>query len=553
MYLNYVVDIPEIKGKITFRNKGNARYVYYEYDRIYDPSKQYTTVKRVTIGKVSDDDETKMRPNENFRKHFPEVEVPESLADSERSSCLKAGTYMVINQVVKNAGLNQKLEDVFGAKAAGMILDFAAYSIITESNAAQYYPDYAFNHPLFTEDMKIYSDSTLSEFFRSINENQRQGFLDKWNEERNHRERIYVSYDSTNKNCEAGNISMVEYGAAKVDAGFPIFNYAVGYDLNNSEPLMYEKYPGSINDVSQLQFMIEKVKGYGYRKIGFILDRGYFSKENLRYMDNNGFSYIIMVKGCKEFIRDLIREHKGSFESDWGHQISEFGVYGKTVQTFVYAADTAKAAGERSRLEENIREMQNYLARFQDTEHEFGPMFHKYFHMHYNKETGHFVYGEPNLSVIREELDLCGYFAIISSEKMEAKEAIGLYKNRDASEKVFRADKSYLGNNCLRVASEESASTKIFIGFIALIIRCKIYQALKNKAKELVKKPNYLTVPEAIRELEKIEMNRQLDKVYRLDHAVTKTQKVILDAFDIDAAHVTYKANWISEVLKGRG
>ena len=173
--------------------------------------------------------------------------------------------------------------------------------------------------------------------------------------------------------------------------------------------------------------------------------------------------------------------------------------------------------------------------------------------MHYNKETGHFVYGEPNLSVIREELDLCGYFAIISSEKMEAKEAIGLYKNRDASEKVFRADKSYLGNNCLRVASEESASTKIFIGFIALIIRCKIYQALKNKAKELVKKPNYLTVPEAIRELEKIEMNRQLDKVYRLDHAVTKTQKVILDAFDIDAAHVTYKANWISEVLKGRG
>ena len=55
MYLNYVVDIPKIKGKITFRNKGKARYVYYECDRIYDPSKQYTTVKRVTIGKISDD------------------------------------------------------------------------------------------------------------------------------------------------------------------------------------------------------------------------------------------------------------------------------------------------------------------------------------------------------------------------------------------------------------------------------------------------------------------------------------------------------------------
>ena len=51
---------------------------------------------------------------------------------------------------------------------------------------------------------------------------------------------------------------MVEFGAAKIDVGLPIFNYAVGYDLNNREPLMYEKYPGSINDVSQLQFMVEK-------------------------------------------------------------------------------------------------------------------------------------------------------------------------------------------------------------------------------------------------------------------------------------------------------
>lgn len=98
---------------------------------------------------------------------------------------------------------------------------------------------------------------------------------------------------------------------------------------------------------------------------------------------------------------------------------------------------------------------------------------------------------------------------------MNAKYAINLYKSRDVSEKVFRADKSYLGNHCLRVASEEAASNKIFIGFLALIIRCRIYAALKEKAKEL----------------EKIEVTRQLDKVYRLDHAVTKTQKVILSAF----------------------
>lgn len=43
----------------------------------YDPSKQYTNIKRVTIGKVLPEDENKMRPNENFRKYFPEVEQAE--------------------------------------------------------------------------------------------------------------------------------------------------------------------------------------------------------------------------------------------------------------------------------------------------------------------------------------------------------------------------------------------------------------------------------------------------------------------------------------------
>ncbi len=562
MYFDYLVDVPDEKGKITFREKGKAKYVYYEYERVYDPNRKYTTVKRSTIGKMSDEEPSRMRPNENFRKFFPDAEVPEERENTGRSSALKAGTYMVINQVVKDLGLSEKLEAAFGARNSGLILDLAAYSIITENNAAQYYPDYAYNHPLFTPNMRAYSDSTISDFLRDLSEDQRQMFLNLWNEERNKRERIYVSYDSTNKNCEAGDISMLEYGAVKVDAGLSIFNYAIGYDVNNREPLMYEKYPGSINDVSQLQYMIAKVKGYGYNNIGFILDRGYFSKENLKFMDDNGFAFIIMVKGIKDFIHDQIRQQKGSFESDWGNQIAEFDVYGKTVHTFVYASDSrkryvhiyysaAKAAGERARFEENIQQMQSFLDAHRNEEREFGATFEKYFFLHRDKESGVFVYAEPKHQVIRDELELCGYFAIITSEKMNAKQAIGLYKNRDASEKLFRADKSYLGNGVLRVASEEAANNKIFIGYIALIIRCRIYTALKDKVSTMAKKPNYFTVPAAIRELEKIELCRHLDNVYRMDHAVTKTQREILSAFGIESAQVKYKAAFISEALRG--
>ena len=52
---------------------------------------------------------------------------------------------MIIDKAAKDLELDTKLQDSFGAKAAGIMLDLAAYSIITEGNAAQYYPDYAYN------------------------------------------------------------------------------------------------------------------------------------------------------------------------------------------------------------------------------------------------------------------------------------------------------------------------------------------------------------------------------------------------------------------------
>ena len=48
-----------------------------------------------------------------------------------------------------------------------------------------------------------------------------------------------------------------------------------------------------------------------------------------------------------------------------------------------------------------------------------------------------------------------------------------------------------------------------------------------------------MTVPAVIRELEKIEMTRQTDNVYRLDHAVTAKQKKILEAFGMNEGNIT--------------
>ena len=561
MYLDFLVKIPFVQGKITRRKKKDAVYVEYEYDRIYDPVRQYTFPKRVTIGKLSETDPELMQPNQNFLKYFPDAELPETKNRTSRSSCLRVGAYFVLRKIIEEYNLVELLGGYFEQRDLGLFLDLAVYSIIAENNAAQYYPDYTFNHPLFTNGMKQYSDSTVSDFLNSVTDDQSTGFLNSWNETRNHREKIYISYDSTNKNCQAGDIEMVEFGHPKVDVGQPVFNYAVAYDTHNQEPLFYEKYPGSLNDISQLQFMLDKAFGYGYKKIGFILDRGYFSCENIQYMDKCGYSFVIMVRGMASLVNELVLEHKGTFESKRVNNIYEYGVYGKTVKHRLYAGDKkeryfhlyhsiSKESAERAGIENRLNQMTLYLKKYQNKVKEFGPGFEKYFNLHYDEKTQAFVLSEERCSVVERELDLAGYFCIITSEKMSAKEAIELYKSRDTSEKLFRGDKSYLGNKSIRVYSEESARAKIFVEFVAMILRCKMYTKLKEEMKKLEKKPNYMTVPAALKELEKIEMVRQLDNVYRLDHAVTANQKTILNAFGLDANHIKYYASELSKELK---
>ncbi|SCZ82082.1 hypothetical protein, partial [Acidaminobacter hydrogenoformans] len=91
MYLDFLVKIPEAAGKITYRKRDDSCYVYYEYDRIYDPTRKFTNVKRAMIGKQSKADHLMMQPNQNYLKFFPEVELPEEKDRSLRSSCLRVG------------------------------------------------------------------------------------------------------------------------------------------------------------------------------------------------------------------------------------------------------------------------------------------------------------------------------------------------------------------------------------------------------------------------------------------------------------------------------
>jgi len=188
--------------------------------------------------------------------------------------------------------------------------------------------------------------------------------------------RHYISYDSTNKNCQAGDIDIVEYGHSKDGNGGPVFNVSIAYDTKNREPLFYEEYPGSIVDVAQLQYMLNAAKGYGYKHVGFILDRGYFSQANIHYMDSSGYDFVIMAKGLKALVKEAVLTVQGTFENKRAYSIRKYKVNGITVRKQLYPSDAnqryfhiyydpAKSAAERTHLEDKLAKLEKLLRRME--------------------------------------------------------------------------------------------------------------------------------------------------------------------------------------------
>ncbi|MCD8295785.1 MAG: transposase [Clostridia bacterium] len=558
MYFNCVVSVPDVPGKITFKKKGGSTYVLLETDRVYLPERQYSEARRVVIGKLITTDSSSMYPNEKFEAQFPDVVLAEVLPESERSDTLHIGSYLIIRKVMDEYKITSLLRKWMG-KDAGLFMDLVSYLLVEEDNAAQHYRRYAREHPLFTDGMHICDDAKISRFFKEIDQNQIHGFLNDWNRSRDRKQRIYLSYDSTNKNCQAGDIELIEFGKAKDDKSRPIFNIAVAFDKTNKIPLFYEEYPGSIPDVAELKYAVNAVMDYGYSKIGFILDRGYFSEENIRYMDDNGYSFVMMVKGKKALVSSLVESRMKTFESDHHFLIRPYMTYGITVSHQLFENDkevryfhifynNTLSCNERNSLEWEIEKQVKLLEMHQGEPFPNHEIYDKRFKLHFNKD-GTLLFAEKRYDVIQRELDLCGYYCIVTSEKMTAEKALLLYKGRDTSEKLFAISKTFTGSKSERIHSEESLKGKLFVEFVTLIVRNRIYnlekEAMQRKTNQLEK----ISVPETFDYMEELEITRRGNGKYRLSHALTARQKKILAEFGISEDDVKQAAHDLGNQL----
>lgn len=111
MYKNCPIEIPEAPGRISRKNLKGVTYVYYQYDRIYNPEKKYSVPQCTTIGKCCEGSQTHMYQNENYVKYFPELAISELKGVSNRLGYIKLGSYVVLEKLVKEC----KLDSVLGA------------------------------------------------------------------------------------------------------------------------------------------------------------------------------------------------------------------------------------------------------------------------------------------------------------------------------------------------------------------------------------------------------------------------------------------------------
>ena len=76
-------------------------------------------------------------------------------------------------------------------------------------------------------------------------------------------------------------------------------------------PFFYVTYPGSIIDKSHLTYMMAYNETLGISKVCFIMDRGFFTTDNVKYMQSSHLSYItgagISYKATRAAI-DEVRE-----------------------------------------------------------------------------------------------------------------------------------------------------------------------------------------------------------------------------------------------------
>ena len=522
---NNKVPMPQ-RGIIKYKSKGTT-YVY-SITRIYRNEKGQPTNDRVSIGKI--DEETGMLiPNRNYY----EIYAPdEKSSQPEIESIKSCGVTFATDGLLNELGLIDIMRKKF-PKHADQIIALAEY-MLCEGNIMSYYEDW-FDEVYPHGNVRL-SSADISRIFQAIDYKSRIDFFRTWIYARNPSE--YIAYDVTSISSYSKGIEALEWGYNRDKESLPQLNFAMYYGQQSMLPLYYCVYPGSVPDKTHLEYMLRDNELIGCKKTKYVMDRGFFTADNLRFMTEAGARFVISVPNSSLFAKELITKYRSQIVNRSECRLGKDLPYAKDViredfgmrvKAHIYYSP-AKAAAEEEILFEDIERRESALREMTEPPAR-NLHYDRYFKINRPKDGG--VAFIRDNEKINDVISRLGFFIIVETDfEVSSLEVLTTYRQRDVVEKSFDDLKNELDMKRIHCHGDDTTEGKMFVAFFALILR----SSLQNKLRKYLSETG-MTFASVMKEMRKVKYVQTCDGK-KLLSPITKKQREILSACGLSAENI---------------
>lgn len=482
-------------GIIYQTNKQTGITYAYQNESYWDKEKQQSRAKRKLLGKV-DPIFGEIIPTREYKKQTQLVEAnpvkPGPVAMTKCQRSFFGATYL-FDQIGKSIGITADLKSCF-PNDYKKILSIAYYLILEENNSMSRFSHWKklHIHP-FGEDI---ASQRSSELFQSIDEESRMSFFEKQGKRRIEKE--YWAFDTTSISSYSETLCQVKKGRNKEDDRLPKINLALLFGEESGLPFYYRKLAGNITDVKTVKQLMTEFDVMGYKKVRVVLDRGFYSKQNIDALYKSHQKFLIGVKLGLNYVKSVIEEERANLGL-WSNLITSFGTHGicrqidwEYEQERPYKGDTIKETRRAylllfynpEKAAKDQADMNEYLnCLYRELEEGARKDYHssdynKFFTVTETPKRGRKVV--PNEEAMRESARNYGYFALLSNEVNTPFEALSIYRSKDIVEKGFGNLKERLNFRRMQVSSELSLNGKLFVGFVALIYMSYVKKKMQD-------------------------------------------------------------------------
>jgi transposase len=426
---------------------------------------------------------------------------------------------------MENLGLKNILINIFGKERADL-MHAAVLFMVSRGNVFENVSDFCEENTL--HETPLHSQKS-SELFASITHDERTIFYKKWIALQN--EDSFWAYDVTSVSTYSKGLKEAEKGYNKDREKLPQINIGCFTSQNSGRPIYYVSYPGSIVDKSHLQYMMAHNDEFGVKNLGFVLDRGFCEADNVQYLDENKYTFVLGVITSHKTVSSAVDNCRDDIIST-RYRIEE-NMYGKSVKGKFYGVESTMHVYFDPILRENQRDHMLRTVEMKETELSKKDKLTKkdikkfidYFDINLNKDKT-FTF-KRNWDKIDYQARNLGLFCILSNTDLSSEEVLSVYRRRDVIEKNFDEIKNRIDMKRLRTHQTETTDGKLFCSFLSLIVSAEMGEKLRDLMVE-----KSWSKDGVIAELEKIKLVTIAEKIKGLNH-MTKKQKTIFNSFGL--------------------